>query len=197
MRHVRVTLILFGLCFAGSVAPANQPQPLASSADRTAFRRWFTFLAESRYYARKPLREVSDGDSLVRWAFRHALAPHDAAWSRKLELPVFPVMPSVSDASGSLGASVPVPVSRDLADVQPGDLLVYRNSELPAHVMVYIGRSQIVPSPGEWVIYVSSNAIHKVSLDRLRADPSPDWRPVSENPDFRGVWRLGILNTAR
>jgi hypothetical protein len=200
VRHVRVTFAVIGLTRWGLAAPANPFPFLESPADQTAFRRWFTFLAESRYYARKPVREVVDGDSLVRWAFRQTLAAHDFAWSRRVELPVFPVLPSISAAAGFSEASVryegtPTFVSQNVGDAQPGDLLLYRNTELPSHVMVYIGRSQVVPSPGNWVVYVTANTIHKVSVDRLCADPSPDWRPVPENPDFRGVWRLDILTS--
>jgi len=197
VKRIRVAIAVIGLTFGISVAPAN-PLPCLPSADRTAFRRWFTFLAESRYYARKPLPEVTDGDSLIRWAFRNALASHDFAWSKRLELPVYPVMPSIHRNAGAQEIAVlyqgtPMLVSRDLADAEAGDLLLYRNAELSAHVMVYIGRSQVAPSHGNWVVYMASNRIHKVTVDKLRGDPSPEWRPVAENPEFLGVWRLGLL----
>ena len=168
MRLVRVAVLLAGTISVGSLAPASRPLHLDSSEDRTAFRRWFTFLAESRYYARKPLHEVSDGYSLIRWAARHALEPHDAAWSRSLELPLYPSMPSVhADASVASPAFEPAFVSRDPAAAQPGDLFLYRNSERAAHVMVYIGKSQVIPSTQQWVIYLSAGSVHKVMLDTL------------------------------
>ena len=83
----------------------------------------------------------------------------------------------------------------DLADAQPGDLLLFANGALPAHVMVYIGRSQIVPSPEKWVVYVTEK-VHRVSVEKLKTDPAVEWRPVAENPAFRGVWRLDILSAA-
>ncbi|MES1258593.1 MAG: DUF1175 family protein [Acidobacteriota bacterium] len=198
MRHVRVTLAALGFTLGALAAPVDPPPGPEPAADRTAFRRWFTFLTESRYYARKPVREVVDGDSLVRWAFRQALASHDYAWSRGLELPVFPLIPSVSAGFSEVCArdgGIPLLISRDVSDAQPGDLLRYRNTELPSHVMIYIGPSQVVPSHGAWVVYMASRTIHKVSVGSLLADPSPDWRPVSENPDFLGVWRLDILSS--
>jgi uncharacterized protein len=191
--------VLFTVTLAAASRPSPTPQlHLGSAGDRIAFRRWFTFLAESRYYARKPLHEISDGYSLISWATRHALASHDSAWSRTLELPLFPVMPSVSTevASRSHSSSSdgdPVFVSRDISEAEPGDLFLYRNSHHQAHVMVFIGRSQIIPSPHRWVVYLSEGRVHRVSIDKLKADPSPDWRPDVENPDFRGVWRLDIL----
>jgi uncharacterized protein YfaT (DUF1175 family) len=194
VRLPRVAVLLAGTLFTGAPAPASHPLRLDSSEDRLAFRRWFTFLAESRYYARKPLQEVFDGDSLIRWAVRHALAPHDAGWSRRVELPLLPSMPSVRAATAGLPSFEPAFVSREAGGAQPGDLLLYRNALLPAHVMVYIGKSQIIPSAWEWVIYLSGGGVHKVRLDKLLRDPSPDWRPVPENPDFLGVWRLDFLH---
>ncbi len=65
-------LMLCMLNLLVSAAPsnlsANSAPHLHSPADRMDFRRWFTFLAESRFYARKPLRCVSDADGLLRWA---------------------------------------------------------------------------------------------------------------------------------
>jgi len=56
-------------------------------AETPAFRRWFTFVAESRYFARKTAGEVAEGEALARWAWRNALVEHDAAWQRRVELP--------------------------------------------------------------------------------------------------------------
>ena len=191
---------MIGMALAGVSAAANGPASLQSSSlqsasDRTAFRRWFTFLAESRYYARKKAPQLLDGDALIRWAIQQSLKPHDLAWSRHVELPVFPVMPSIEATIGPQESRTPVLVSRDLADAQPGDLLLYANESLPARVMVYIGRSQIVPSPEKWVVYVTER-VHWVSVELLRTDPAVEWRPVPENPAFRGVWRLDILSAA-
>jgi len=186
------------LPLASGLAGARSSEPprlrLEASSDRTAFRRWLAFLAESRYYAHKPLREVSDGDSLLRWAMRQALLPHDAAWSRRVELPVLPAMPSVNARGSCPQDPSPVLVSRDLTDALPGDLLLYRNEERAAHLMIYIGHSQVVHTPDDWVIYLTGGAVHRVKTARLMADPSPDWRPVAENPEFRGVWRLDLLS---
>jgi len=175
---------------------AASPPRLDSPADQKAFRRWFTFLAESRYYARKPLSGVSDAEGLLRWAYHQALRPHDAVWFKSVELPVLPAMPSVQKASIVPDTFSPTLVSRDLKDAQPGDLLLYNRSDLQSHLMIYIGESQIVPSPKKWVIYVvkSVKDVHKLSVDSLRQDPSPEWRPTSDNPEFLGVWRLDILS---
>lgn len=64
---------------------------LDDPADREAFRQWFTFLAESQYFAEKPRAEVSDCAGLLRFAYRGALETHDAAWYRNMRLPQAPL----------------------------------------------------------------------------------------------------------
>jgi uncharacterized protein YfaT (DUF1175 family) len=184
----------------GDNVPTNSAPRLHSAADRTAFRRWFTFLAESRYYAHAPLRGVSDTDGLLSWAYRQALRRHNARWFRSMELPLLPVMPSVCEVGAGVPTSQGDPlrrifVSRDAADAEPGDLLMYRRAETEARLMIYIGASQVLPSPKKWVIYQTNSPIetHKVTLESLIDDPSPEWRATAENADFLGVWRLDIL----
>jgi hypothetical protein len=178
-----------------SAAPASLPTRLQSPADRMAFRRWFTFLAESRFYARKPLRDVSDADGLLRWASSQALRKHNARWYGSLELPLLPVMPSVCQVDAAASEFTRFYVSRNPSDAEPGDLLIYRRDEPEARLMIYIGVSQVFPSPKKWVIYQANSPreTRKVSLESLVDDPSPEWRPSPENPDFLGVWRLDIL----
>jgi uncharacterized protein YfaT (DUF1175 family) len=60
---------------------------LHDPADRLAFRRWFTLLAESQYYRPKSLPEIDDCAALLRFAYREALREHDATWSHAMALP--------------------------------------------------------------------------------------------------------------
>jgi hypothetical protein len=56
--------------------------------DESAFRDWFTYLAESQYY-RPSLRiakEISDCAALIRFAYREALREHDARWANELDI---------------------------------------------------------------------------------------------------------------
>lgn len=65
--------------------------------DDAAFRRWFTFLAESQYYHpidRLP-SEINDCAALIRFAYREALREHDARWANNLGLDVVAAMPDV------------------------------------------------------------------------------------------------------
>jgi len=61
---------------------------LHDPADRAAFRRWFTLLAESQYYRGKKLpAEIDDCAALLRFAYREALRAHDATWAHAIALP--------------------------------------------------------------------------------------------------------------
>ena len=61
---------------------------LHDPADRQAFRRWFTLLAESQYYRGKNAApEIVDCAALLRFAYREALREHDAAWALTMALP--------------------------------------------------------------------------------------------------------------
>jgi len=62
---------------------------LHDPADRAAFRRWFTLLAESQYYRGKNLPSgIDDCAALLRFAYREALREHNATWAHAIVLPV-------------------------------------------------------------------------------------------------------------
>ena len=62
---------------------------LHDPADRAAFRRWFTLLAEAQHYRRSPLPAViNDCAALLRFAYREALREHNAAWAHATALPM-------------------------------------------------------------------------------------------------------------
>jgi hypothetical protein len=195
--------LLLSAALLNGVAPRLY---LSSPVDRQAFRRWFTFMAESRYYAHKHVREINDCAALVRWAFREALLPHDTAWARATDLPIFPAMPSVQEAAWSenfgradasaLRRDETWFVSRDVAAAAPGDLLFFEAAgDSAEHVMIYVGSSQIVPSSRKWVVYLedAGREMQKISIDALLAFPSADWRPRSDNVHFLGVRRFNLL----
>ncbi len=60
---------------------------LHDPADRRAFRRWFTLLAESQFYRPRPLPEIDDCAALLRFAYREAMREHDSAWAHDVALP--------------------------------------------------------------------------------------------------------------
>lgn len=69
---------------------------LDDPADRLSFTRWFTFLAESRYFSATPLPEINDCAALLRFAYREALRDHDSAWATALHLETVPALPGVT-----------------------------------------------------------------------------------------------------
>jgi len=65
--------------------------------DRSAFRKWFTFLAEQQYFRgsqRLPV-EIVDCAALIRFAYREALREHDSTWAKETHLSSVPVGSSV------------------------------------------------------------------------------------------------------
>jgi uncharacterized protein YfaT (DUF1175 family) len=70
---------------------------LDDAADREAFRRWFTFLAEWQAFRPPPElpREINDCAALLRFAYREALREHDGEWVNVLGLPALPAAPQV------------------------------------------------------------------------------------------------------
>jgi uncharacterized protein YfaT (DUF1175 family) len=189
---------------------------LDSPIDRYAFRLWFTLLVEYRYYARESVSEITDCAALVRWSFRESLVRHDTAWAQALGMPVLPAMPSVQQLphdprlfrtsesqvaqfadADTLRRFNSYFISRDLTAAKPGDLLFYRqfDRKMPAHVMIWIGASQLEASPDRWIVYHTgpSGEVRKVRVQDLLAHPSPEWRPVAGNANFLGVYRLNVL----
>jgi uncharacterized protein YfaT (DUF1175 family) len=208
LRLVRAAFVAL-LVSAALVSAAAPRLYLSSPVERQAFRRWFAFMAESRYYTHKRVREITDCAALVRWSFKEALMPHDFAWARTTDLPIFPSMPSVQDSAwarkfGRADASALHQnetwfVSRDVRSALPGDLLFFEGAADSAeHVMIYIGASQILPSSRTWVVYLADQGRHveKVTVDSLLSSTYGDWRPGAENPRFLGVWRFNLLRDA-
>lgn len=71
---------------------------LEDERDQQAFRRWFTYLAESQYFQAPAARpaEIDDCAALIRYAYREASREHDGAWIKAAKLPVAPPFESVS-----------------------------------------------------------------------------------------------------
>jgi uncharacterized protein YfaT (DUF1175 family) len=67
---------------------------LQDEADRSAFRGWFTFLAEVQYFHRAA--EVIDCAALLRYAYREALRRHDGPWATAAGIPFAPAFDSIA-----------------------------------------------------------------------------------------------------
>jgi uncharacterized protein YfaT (DUF1175 family) len=93
------------------------------------------------------------------------------------------------------------PLGRDTKALRAGDLLYFRQpgQSAPDHLMVFVGRSQFDRGGDDWVVYHTGpldggpGEVRKVQLSTLAQHPAPRWRPVGSNPNFIGVFRLGML----
>jgi uncharacterized protein YfaT (DUF1175 family) len=192
---------------------------LESPADRTAFRLWFSFLAEAQYYvepAQRP-KEIQDCSSLVRYAYREAFAKRDRAWMDRNALPTVPALPEIQTRSGPLFVTEQglrhfadaktllrencVRVADSPQRAQPGDLLFYQQLDQRDswHVMIFVGTSQLEPDGDKYVVYhtgpvgKSPGEMRRLRLSELMSHPQPRWRPVRGNYAFKGVYRWRIL----
>jgi uncharacterized protein YfaT (DUF1175 family) len=95
-------------------------------------------------------------------------------------------------------------ISRDRRQAQPGDLLFFHQpwvQKFPYHIMLFLGKPRYGTEGGtDWVIYHTGAApedggtVKKVRLAVLDEHPDKRWRPVENNPNFLGFYRLKILD---
>jgi uncharacterized protein YfaT (DUF1175 family) len=221
MRSGRRLAVVAGLA-AVLTAHADAQVRLADASDRAAFRSWFVLLAEAQFERAAP--EVTDCAALVRYAFREALRSHTAEWARRVALPFAPSFPDVRSAPRAGSDGWPLfrvapgrygefadartivhlnarPLGRDLALLQPGDVLYFNQPSQPQpdHLMVFVGRSVFDREHTDWVVYHTGpidegpGEVRKVRLDDLRRHPSARWRPDTTNRQFVGIFRLSAL----
>jgi hypothetical protein len=84
-------------------------------------------------------------------------------------------------------------------------LLFFRqeSDHLPFHSMIYLGKSQIEKGGPRFVVYhtgpdgegpsAEPGEIRRLAVPDLLRYPEPQWRPISANPAFLGVYRWNIL----
>ncbi len=94
-------------------------------------------------------------------------------------------------------------ITRDVGRAQSGDLLFFRRTvgDNPDsyHSMIFIGRSQVEPTPASYVVYDTgpeggnTGEIRRLSLSDLIHFPDPQWRPYPANHQFLGIFRWNIL----
>ena len=172
--------LLMGIVLLAATATTVPAQVrLTDESDRSAFRSWFTLLADAQFET--PAPDVTDCAALVRFAFREALRAHTPEWSRRTALPFTPRFPDVKSAprptptgwplfrvsdrtparfaefadARTLIALNSVPMGRDASRARPGDLLYFRQpgQPQPDHVMVLVGRSFFEEDGTDWVVY--------------------------------------------
>jgi len=167
------------LSLAATLLADRSPQlTLVDDTDRSAFRAWFTFLADAEF--ERPSKDVIDCASLVRHAYRDALRAHPPDWYRSNHLPAAVAFPDVRqtpsardgawllfrtginpDRFGEFADAETIvrlnarSVGRDTSGLQPGDLLYFRqeDADSPSHLMVFVGPSRFDPTRRDWIVY--------------------------------------------
>jgi uncharacterized protein YfaT (DUF1175 family) len=92
-------------------------------------------------------------------------------------------------------------ISRDVRAAQPGDLLFFHQSvqREPFHTMLFVGKSYYQPQGTDWIVYHTGDLngqrgeIREVQTGTLLEHPDLHWRPLLNNPNFLGIYRLEIL----
>ena len=94
-------------------------------------------------------------------------------------------------------------ISRDRKQARPGDLIFFYQpyaQKLPYHVMIFLGEAQQnSDGASDWVVYhtgasvADQGTVKKVRLSVLDHHPDRRWRPVLDNRNFLGFYRLKIL----
>jgi uncharacterized protein len=133
---------------------------LHDPTDRGTFRRWFTFLAEAQYFRGQALpAEIDDCAALLRFAYREALRPHDAAWAHQMALPAlvsasdvqqyqYPYTPLAAALFRVRGGGFQVSDLRDGAFAQFADV-----ATLWRHNTHFVGRELSRARPGDLLFF--------------------------------------------
>ena len=92
-------------------------------------------------------------------------------------------------------------ISRDVRAAAPGDLLFFHQpvQREPFHTMLFVGKSYYQPQGSDWIVYHTGDMdghrgeIRELRTGTLLKHPDLHWRPLLNNPNFLGVYRLEIL----
>jgi uncharacterized protein len=94
-------------------------------------------------------------------------------------------------------------IGRDRRQARRGDLLFFHQpwvQKFPYHVMIFIGDARHGgEGAGDWIVYHTGSSpndkgeVKKLRLAVLDHHPDRRWRPVANNPNFLGFYRLKIL----
>jgi uncharacterized protein YfaT (DUF1175 family) len=151
--------------------------------DQQAFRRWFTYLAESQYFEapeRRPA-EIADCAALIRYAYREALRDHDGNWATGAHLPVVPGIPSVAKYQYPY-----TPLGADLFRVKPGG---FQPADLTAGAFAQFADAKTL----------QLRTTYLVTRDLERAQPGDllFYRQASDHMPFHSMIYIGASQIAK
>jgi hypothetical protein len=94
-------------------------------------------------------------------------------------------------------------IGRDRRQAKSSDLLFYHQpwvQKYPYHVMIFLGEArEAAENASDWVVYHTGTSqddkgmVRKVRLSVLDGHPDKRWRPLENNPNFLGFFRLKML----
>jgi uncharacterized protein YfaT (DUF1175 family) len=95
-------------------------------------------------------------------------------------------------------------IGRDRRQAEAGDLLFFHQpwvQKSSYHIMIFLGTAgHAAEGASDWVVYHTGarpeegGTIKKVRLAVLDQHPDKRWRPLENNPNFLGFYRLKILD---
>ncbi len=214
-RRVLSALLLSWLALpAGALTgPGEAAGFRLDAAQSRRFRAWMTTLIATQLESGPtPRWRHRDCAGLVRFAVREALRRHDADWLRAngLQNRRLPPEPGLAPAQlaalrdwsnfdgrrlAYVSALALVQnnsrfLGKELVRAEPGDLLFFDQGD-EQHLMVWMGGYIAYHTGTETP---SDNGLRAVSPRRLMQWEDTRWRPLGENSNFIGVFRLAFLS---
>lgn len=192
---------------------AATPVLLLDATQSRHFRAWMLTLIDAQLHmGPSPRWQHRDCAGLVRYTVRESLRRHDPVWVRANGLVGRRLPPelSLSETQRKLlstwknfdGRRLPYVsalalvqhncrlLGRELVRAVPGDLLCFDQGE-DQHLMVWMGNYVAYHTGTETP---SDNGLRAVSVERLIQWEDTRWRPITENSNFVGVFRLAFLS---
>lgn len=182
--------------------------------DSEVFRSWFVRIIEEQLrQGPSPKWVQRDCVGLVRYSVNESLKIKDAKWMHSHGFANTPTPPILSidkkyrdklndwtqydkKSKGSYISAIGLVqgntkfISKDLNQVQPGDILFYDMQD-SQHIMVWMGK-YIAYHTG--TVTKKDNGLRKIKYNELLNWKDSRWRPTTENPNFIGVFKLGFLS---
>lgn len=214
-RRLLLALLLASLApAAAALTGAGDPAPAQlTPAQSRRFRAWLTAIVAAQLEAGpSPRWQHRDCAGLVRYAVREALREHQGDWRRASGLAGRRLPPELDLAPGQRAALAEWSnfdgrrlafvsalalvqnncrfLGKELGRAEPGDLLFFDQGD-EQHLMVWMG-GYIAYHTGTTT--PSDHGLRAVPPRRLMQWEDTRWRPLAENSNYIGVFRLAFLS---
>jgi hypothetical protein len=208
--------LLPGLARALAVSMEPDDAQALSPAQSAIFRAWFVCIVDAQLH-RGPTPRWTQRDcaGLVRFAAMEAMRKHDDRWLKangmlgESDVRRLPPELALNDGQralaqrwtrfdGTVGAYASAialvqdnsrHVSRDVNQALTGDLLFFDQGD-DQHLMIWLDR-YIAYHTG--TVTPTDNGLRAVAVSDLMQWKDSRWRPLNDNPNFAGIFRLAFL----